>query len=398
MKPILTPGKIAAKRKRTLSILILGLICLVLGIVALFSLGGKALRFETAYDRGDPLDAFYFEKLEEGQDYNLLQKVWLWIVRYRLWPMMVGLALIVLYVILNRELLYNRKIAPYIFVLPFLITFLVFFLYPFLSTVKMSFQEITGSGTKFIGFKNYQNMFSNKTFYTAVKNSMRYMLITCALLIPFPLVFAYMLNSKTMKFASAFKTISFMPVLCSVAVAGIIFRMMFSELPGAMMNQLLVSFGGAPIAWLKGEWTSMLALVLLCCWRWTGMNILYYMAGLKSIPKDLYEAAEIDGAGAFQRFRHVAWPLLKPTTIYVLTISIYAGLSMFTESLMLFGNNSSPKNYGLTIVGYLYRYGFEKVDKFGFASAVGLVLLAGAMVITVAQLLITGTIGRRKED
>ena len=81
----------------------------------------------------------------------------------------------------------------------------------------------------------------------------------------------------------------------------------------------------------------------------------------------------------------------------MLTISIYAGLSMFTESYMIFGTNNSPKNYGLTIVGYLYRYGFEKVDKFGFASAVGLVLLAGAMVITVVQLFVTGTIGRKEE-
>ena len=188
-----------------------------------------------------------------------------------------------------------------------------------------------------------------------------------------------------------------MPVLCSVVVAGIIFRMMFSELSGAMMNQIRASLGLAPIAWLKGEWTSMFAMVLLCMWRWTGMNILYYTAGLKSISNDLYEAAEIDGANEFQKFWNVILPLLKPTTIYVLTISIYAGLSMFTESYMIFGTNNSPKNYGLTIVGYLYRYGFEKVDKFGFASAVGLVLLAGAMVITVVQLFVTGTIGRKEE-
>ena len=386
------------KRLRTLPVFIIGVLLIVLSVVALFSLSGKAVRFDSAYDKGDDLSAFFFAPLAEGQQYSPLQSLWLALARYRVWPAVAGLLFIAAYVVLNRELLYSQKVAPYVCVAPFIITFLVFFLYPLISTVLMSFQSITGSGTSWIGWKNYQDMFSNKNFYTAVENSLIYMVLTCALLIPFPLLFAYMLNSKSMLFAGSFKTISFMPVLCSVVVAGIVFRMMFSELPGALMNQVLTLFGGEPIAWLKyNRWTAMFAMVLLCCWRWTGMNILYYMAGLKSIPGELYEAAEIDGAGAVQKFLHVGWPLLKPTTIYVLTISIYAGLSMFTESLMIFGTNNSPKNYGLTIVGYLYRYGFEKVDKFGFASAVGLVLLAGAMIITVAQLYITGTIGRRKE-
>ena len=384
-----------SRKKKTLPVLILGLLILILGIVALVSLNGKSVRFDTAYDRGESLDNFYFTAGEDG--YSALERFWLAIVRYRIYIILAALALVAVYVILNRELLYDQKIAPYVFILPFVITFLVFFLYPFVNTVLMSFESITGSGTEWIGFKNYENMFSNKTFYIAVTNSMRYMLLTCLLLIPFPLLFAYMLNSKVMRGSGLFKTILFMPVLCSVVVSGIIFRMMFSELPGALMNQVVTVLGGKPVIWLKGEWTAMFAMVLLCCWRWNGMNILYYMAGLKSIPGYLYEAAEIDGANAVQRFRHVAWPLLKPTTIYVLTISIYAGLSMFTESYMVFGGNNSPKNYGLTIVGYLYRYGFEKVDKFGFASAVGLVLLAGAMIITVAQLLITGTIGRKEE-
>ncbi len=391
------PSPVAQKRKKTAFLFVLGMLLLLLSIVALFSLSGKSVRFDTAYDNGADLSQFFFEKLEEGQSYSVWQNAWLGIARYRTWPMLAGILLIVLYVAINRELLYSTKVAPYVFVMPFILTFAVFFLYPLISTVLMSFQDIKGSGSEWIGLKNYQNMFSNKTFFVAVKNSVRYMILTCALLIPFPLLFAYMLNSKTMKYGEAFRTISFMPVLCSVVVAGIIFRMMFSELPGALMNQVVTMLGGEPLVWLKGEWTSMFAMVLLCCWRWTGMNILYYMAGLKAIPGELYEAADIDGANAVQRFMHVGWPLLKPTTVYVLTNSIYSGLSMFTESYMVFGNNNSPKNYGLTIVGYLYRYGFEKVDKFGFASAVGLVLLVGAMIITVAQLWITGTIGK-KED
>ena len=299
--------------------------------------------------------------------------------------------------VLNRELLYSQKLAPYVFVAPFIITFVVFFAYPMITTVLMSFQEITGSGSTWVGFKNYQDMFANKNFYTAVQNSAVYMVLTCAILIPVPMVLAYIAESKFTKAGKFFKTVAFMPVLCSVVVAGIIFRMMFSELDGALMNQARGLFGLEPITWLKGSSTSMFAMVLLCFWRWTGMNMLYYMAGLKSIPAELYEAADIDGANAFQKFTKICLPLLKPTTIYVLTISIYAGLSMFTESYMIFGGNNSPKNYGLTIVGYLYRYGFEKVDKFGFASAVGLVLLVGSLIITLVQLWITGTIGRKGE-
>ena len=383
--------------RRGMILAIIGVLLLILGIAALASLQGKAVRFDSTYDAKGDLSPYFFGALEEGESYNALQSLWLGIARYRLWVMVAGLVLIAVYVAMNRELLYSQKVAPYVFILPFIITFLVFFLYPFICTIMMSFQEITGAGTRWIGFKNYTDMFANKTFYTAVKNSVVYMLLTCAILIPVPMLLAYMAESKLSKAGGVFKTVAFMPVLCSVVVAGIIFRMMFSELDGALMNQVRALFGLEPIIWLKGASTSMFAMVLLCFWRWTGMNMLYYMAGLKSIPNELYEAADIDGANSVQKFTKICLPLLKPTTIYVLTISIYAGLAMFTESYMIFGGNNSPKNYGLTIVGYLYRYGFEKVDKFGFASAVGLVLLVGAMIITLLQLRITGVIGR-KED
>ena len=383
--------------KRALVLLVIGALLLVLGVVGLFSLQGKAVRFDAAYDARGDLSPFFFGQLEEGQGYSLLQNLWLGVVRYRLWVILAGIAFIAAYVMMNRDLLYSQSVAPYVFVAPFIITFVVFFAYPFISTVLMSFQAITGAGTKWIGFKNYQDLFGNKNFYTAVRNSVVYMVLTCAILIPVPMLLAYMAETGLSKVGKLFKTVAFMPVLCSVVVAGIIFRMMFSELDGAMMNQVRGLLGMKPITRLKDKSGSMFAMVLLCFWRWTGMNMLYYMAGLKSISRELYEAADIDGANSVQKFTKICLPLLKPTTIYVLTISIYAGLAMFTESYMIFGGNNSPKNYGLTIVGYLYRYGFEKVDKFGFASAVGLVLLAGALIITLAQLRITGVIGR-KED
>lgn len=390
------PGK-RGDGRRAIVLLVCGVLLLVLGIVGLFSLQGKAVRFDTAYDAHGDLSPYYFGPLEEGQSYSFLQNLWLGLVRYRLWVIVAGVLLIAGYVAMNRDLLYSQNVAPYVFVAPFIITFLVFFLYPFITTIMMSFQEITGAGTRWIGLKNYQDLFANKNFYTAVQNSVIYMVLTCAILIPVPMLLAYLAESKLTRAGSLFKTVAFMPVLCSVVVAGIIFRMMFSELDGAMMNQVRGLLGMKPITWLKDRNGSMFAMVLLCFWRWTGMNMLYYMAGLKSISQELYEAADIDGANGVQKFTKICLPLLKPTTIYVLTISIYAGLSMFTESYMIFGGNNSPKNYGLTIVGYLYRYGFEKVDKFGFASAVGLVLLVGALIITLLQLRITGVIGK-KED
>jgi arabinosaccharide transport system permease protein len=295
-----------------------------------------------------------------------------------------------------KKLLYSQRVAPYVFILPFILTFLIFFVYPLISTVRMSFQDILPGQVEWVGLKNYQRLLGDKVFGQAVFNSVRYMAITCALLIPLPLLFAYMISSRSMKYGDVFKSVYFVPVLSSVVVAGIIFRMMFSELPGAMMNSLLALLGKPAIYWMKSEYPSVLALVLLCCWRWTGMNMLYYLAGLKSIPSDLYEAADIDGAGPVQKFMRIGWPLLKPTTIYVLTISIYAGLAMFTESYMVFGNNNSPHGYGLTIVGYLYRYGFEKL-RMGYASSVGLVLLVGTMVINLTQLRLSHTIGRRRD-
>lgn len=123
--------------------------------------------------------------------------------------------------------------------------------------------------------------------------------------------------------------------------------------------------------------------------------MLYFMSGLKGIDASLYEAADIDGANSWKKFWYVTIPLLKPTTIYVLTISVYAGLAMFLESYMLWGGNTSPKNIGLTIVGYLYKRGIER-NQMGYASAVGLVLLAIALLINVVQLVLNGTF--KKEE
>lgn len=295
-----------------------------------------------------------------------------------------------------KKFLYSQKVAPYVFVLPFVITFLIFWLYPLGNSVTMSFQErMMGQQPKWIGVSNYEKLLTDKVFLKAVTNSFVYMGGTLLLLIPFPMLFAVLIDSKVMWGRNFFKSAFFLPALTSVVVAGTIFRLMFGEMDTSLFNQVVGFFGNGPLKPLKNQTLSMIALLVLACWRWTGVNMLYFLSGLKGIDTEYYEAASIDGASARQKFMYITMPLLKPTTIYVLTISIYAGLAMFTESLMLFNGNNSPKNIGLTIVGYLYRQGIEK-SKLGYAATVGIVLLIVAMVINITQLVMNGTF--KKED
>lgn len=289
-----------------------------------------------------------------------------------------------------KKLLHSQKVAPYVFVLPFILVFLIFWFYPMASSVEMSFQKtMLGQPSEWIGFKNYERLMGDTVFLKAVMNSVVYMVLTLVILIPFPLVFAVLINSRLMWGREFFKSTFFFPALTSVVVAGTIFRLMFGEMEGSLINTILGAFGIEPVKFLKGQTTGFIALLSLAAWRWTGVNMLYFLSGLKNIPDEYYEAASIDGASAMQKFWYVTVPLLKPTTIYVLTISIYAGLAMFVESMMLWNGNNSPKNIGLTIVGYLYRQGIEKND-LGYAAAVGIVLLAIAMIINMTQLAFSG--------
>ncbi|WP_145414286.1 carbohydrate ABC transporter permease [Paenibacillus xylanexedens] len=296
-----------------------------------------------------------------------------------------------------KRFVYSQKVAPYVFVLPFILIFLMFWFFPLINSFVMSFQDrMLGQDPKWIGEANYSKLLTDKVFLTSIKNSVVYMLGTLVLLIPFPMLFAVMINSKLMRGREFFKSSFFLPALTSVAVAGTIFRLTFGEMEGSLMNSFLGLFGVEPIKFLKdGSW-SMAALLILACWRWTGVNMLYYLSGLKSIDNEYYEAASIDGASAWQKFRMITMPLLKPTTVYVTTISVYAGLAMFTESLMMFNGNKSPQNIGLTIVGYLYRQGIEQ-NKLGYAAAVGIILLVIAMVINLTQLKFSGMF-KKEED
>lgn len=277
------------------------------------------------------------------------------------------------------------------FVLPFLISFAVFYVYCIFSMVGMSFQNVqTGA---FVGLNNYK-IVKNAVFIKSLKNSIFYTVVSCALMIPIPLILAALLNSREMRAKTTFRSILFIPALTSVVVAGVVFRLMFGELPGSFMNQFIEIFGAKPVVWLRNPVTVWMALFFICLWRWTGVNMMYYLAGIQQIPGDLYESAEVDGASRMQQFFYVTLPLLKPTAIYVLTISIFGGMAMFSESYMLFNGNKSPNNVGTTLVGFLYRMGLEQ-NQLGIGSAVGVIFLIIVIGINLIQLTVNGTIGKK---
>ena len=295
-----------------------------------------------------------------------------------------------------KKFLYSQKAAPYVFVLPFILSFAFFWVYPLCSTITMSFQDIKPTGTEWVGLKNFSKLMKDTVFHTAILNSFEYMIFTLVLLIPFPMLFAVLMDSRLVKAKGFWKACLYVPALTSVVISGTLFRLMLTEYETGQMNIITAALGLGTFKWLKMKATGLAALLIVCCWRWTGVNMLYFISGLKSIDTALYESAEIDGASAWQKFRYVTIPLLKPTTIYVLTISVYAGLAMFMESYMLWAGPDSPNNIGLTIVGYLYKRGIAK-NQLGYGSAVGIVLLMIALAINIIQLVLNGTF-KKEED
>ncbi len=288
----------------------------------------------------------------------------------------------------------DPKVVPYVFVAPFVIYFLVVYLYPTIATILMSFQRIEGpTSVEWIGLKNYERLFS-RNYIQALETTARYAFWDVVVLTIVPLLVAVILHSKFVKFASFFKSLFFIPALTSIIVAGIVFRLAFGTLPTAPVNRLVQMFGKEPRDWLMYAGTGNMVLIILTLWRWMGVNIIYYLSGIQAIPTDLYEAAEIDGAGAVSKFFHVTLPGIKPVLIYVITITVLGGFAMFTESVALWQQNN-PGGVGRTIVGYMYLMGFYK-NNMGLASAVGLTLLVLVLGVNLIQLILMGFF--KKED
>ena len=284
----------------------------------------------------------------------------------------------------------DPKVVPYVFVLPFLLYFLLVYFYPIIRTIMMSFQNKNGNPC---GFDNYLKL-NSAGFRMALQTSGRYALWDVIILTIIPMILAVLLHSGLVKGKNFFKSLLFIPSLTSIIVAGIVFRLAFGDLETATVNRIVTAMGGTSRKWLKYADSGNFVLILLTLWRWMGVNIVYYLSGLQTIPTDQYEAAQIDGANAFQKFIYVTLPGLKPVIIYVITITVLGGFSMFTESVALW-QQKNPGDVGRTIVGYLYLIGFDR-HNFGMASTIGIALLVIVLAVNFLQLILMGFF--KKED
>lgn len=278
----------------------------------------------------------------------------------------------------------NRKsVVPIVFLTPFMIVFLVFKVYPVIIAVLMSFQNFQGiQSQEWVGFENYENVFNLVRFEQALTNTTLYTLGTLLILIPLPLVLAVVLDSGRVVKSTVFRVLLFLPALTSLVVAGTIFRLILAQ--DGFLNELLSLAGMQPLRWLEVAELALPSLLIVAMWRWTGINILYFNSGLVNIPSELYEAAAIDGASPFQMFWRITLPMLRPTTFFVVVLSIIGGYQVFVEPFILYLGGAGPGDGGLTLALLIYRTAFTSFN-FGTAAAMGVILALIILVFSIIQ-------------
>lgn len=280
-----------------------------------------------------------------------------------------------------------------VFLLPFLIVFGVFRVWAVANAVVMSFQEMEGIGVaRWTGFDNYVKLLSDSTFHTALRNTVFYTAGTLLILIPVPLILAAVLRSPLVARASAFRSTIFLPVLTSLVVVSVVFSLLLAT--NGLLNSFLGLFGVPPLRWLEARNLAVPAMIIMAVWRWTGINIIYFTTGLANIPRDMYEAASVDGAGAFRKFWNISVPLSKPIILFVTVLTIFGGMQLFVEPFILWGTGGGPGQGGLSVVVYLYRTAFTSFQ-LGYASAIGVVL---ALIIVTLSLVVLKVFGFFKRD
>jgi ABC-type sugar transport system permease subunit len=283
----------------------------------------------------------------------------------------------------RRRRLRPQLVAPYLFVAPFFVLYAVFSAYPVLYSFWLSFHSRQGISTpKFIGIDNYLDLLSDPRYVKAVLNTATYAAGIVSILVPLALAIAVAVGSRYVPFSQLFRLAYFLPAITSAVVISIMFSIVFDYRYG-LLNGALGAFGVAPVPWINEAQWALPSLILLGVWTWTGLNVLYFLAGLKGIPPELIEAAMIDGATPLTAFRHVTLPLLRPVTLFVVISAINGSFQVFAQPKLL--TQGGPSDATLTLTLYLYDVGFGYFN-LGYASAIAYSIVAIILTLAIIQL------------
>ncbi len=284
--------------------------------------------------------------------------------------------------------------APWLFLTPFLFLFSLFTLWPLTQSLVLAMQQTYGPGrTEWVGLHNFKFLLTDPLFWKATTNTLKFVLGSLFIQLPVALALALLLDRPGLKGRAYFRLIFFSPSLVGLPFVAMLFAPIFEKHTGLLNKTLNYIYAGWPIDFAWTQNYVMTALILAALWMHAGFNMVYFLAALQNVSRDLLEAAEIDGAGPWHRFWHVTLPEIVPVAGFVTLLSVIGSFQLFELSYIMLGDGAGPDNRGLTIVMYLYQTGFEAGD-LGYASTIGWVL--ALMLITIA--LIQRKILKRHED
>lgn len=278
---------------------------------------------------------------------------------------------------------YYRKYTPYLFILPAAAVLIVFFFIPFFQTFYLSFFDYSTSiySPIFNGFDNYIKLFKEPVFYKVMFNTFMYLIIAVPFLVTFPLLVAILINQK-IRGITLYKIIIYLPVIVSIVVAAIAFKWLYAN--QGILNYLLSILHINSIGWLTDTQWALFSVAIVTVWKGVGYYMMIYLASLMSVPQDLYEACDIDGANFWQKHFTVTIPHIMPTIALVSTISTISAMKVFAEIYVM--TKGGPLNSSKTIVYYIYERAFENLD-LGYASALAVVLLVVVMIFSLINIL-----------
>ncbi|WP_105382952.1 carbohydrate ABC transporter permease [Neorhizobium alkalisoli] len=284
----------------------------------------------------------------------------------------------------------SRNRAAYAFLAPYLLIFVTFWLWPIINSLLISFQNTRVNPWRFSLSANWGRLFVDPAFYNALYNTLIILVIQVPVMIALATVMAVLLNSPLLKARPLYRFAFFAPVVVGEVAYAAVFRLMFSADFG-IVNKLITSVGLSPVSWFDNANAAMALVIIAITWRWAGYNAIILLAGLQSIPDDVYEAATLDKVSKFQQFVHITLPLLKPIISFCVVLSVIGTMQLFTEPFLI-TNRGGPGGGTETLGLLLYRQGFTSLN-FGYASAIAYTIAGLAVAISLLNLVL----GREKK-